>query len=204
MTITASAFATPVHLRCEYRDNPLGIDQMSPRLSWMSDNSERNWKQAAYQVLVASAEERLQVGSTDIWDSGKIASSESIGIAYRGPDLESRKRYYWKVLVWDGAGKSYESSESAWWEMGLLHPGDWKAKWIRWQYPDEDSERAAIRWIWVKGQDPLTVVPKTTATFQLRLRLKQKPRDAALFVAVRGSFAARINGHDVGGKKHRR
>ncbi len=81
----------PVHLRCEYLENPLGIDAASPHLSWQSDNSERNWKQAAYEVLVASSDENLRAGKADIWDSGKVDSAESVGIAYRGPALESRK-----------------------------------------------------------------------------------------------------------------
>ena len=113
MSLTAAAAAAPVHLRCEYLANPLGIDKAAPQLSWQSDNSERNWKQAAYQILVASSAERLGAGSSDVWDSGRKTSSESVGIAYAGPALESRRRYYWKVRVWDSAGQAFESSESA-------------------------------------------------------------------------------------------
>jgi hypothetical protein len=133
VVLTSAAAATPVRLRCEYLENPLGIDAASPRFSWQSDNSERNWMQAAYQVLVASNDENLRSGKADVWDSGKVDSAESVGIVYRGPALESRKRYYWKVRVWDAAGQVSESTEAAWWEMGLLHATDWKAKWIRWQ-----------------------------------------------------------------------
>src|SRR5579864_7846065 len=95
------ASATPVHLRCEYRQNPLGIDAAEPHLSWQSDNSQRNWNQAAYQVLVASSLDSLRAGHPDVWDSGKTDSDESVGIAFKGPSLESRKRYYWAVRVWD-------------------------------------------------------------------------------------------------------
>ena len=100
----------------------------SPHLSWQSDNSERNWKQVAYEVLVSNSRETLQVGKGDVWDSGKIDSPDSVGITYRGPALQSRKRYVWKVRVWDAAGRVSESTEAAWWEMGLLHANDWKAK----------------------------------------------------------------------------
>src|SRR5208283_2892961 len=136
LSFTVTAWSAPVHLRCEYVVNPLGIDQSSPRLSWQSNNSERNWKQAAYQILVASTPELLSAGNADIWDSGRNNSDESVDIAYRGPALESRRRYYWKVRVWDAAGQTSESDESAWWEMGLLHPEDWKAKWIAWKNPE--------------------------------------------------------------------
>jgi alpha-L-rhamnosidase len=194
----AAAFAKPVHLRCEFLVNPLGIDQTAPRLSWQSDDSERNWKQAAYQILVASNAEAL---NADIWDSGKQDSSESVDIAYGGRELQSRRRYYWKVRVWDSAGRVSESSEMAWWEMGLLHPDDWKAKWIRWNNPEDAADRDAIRWIWIKGQDAFAVVPKSTVVFRTNLRLDERPRDAALFLVSRGNFSAKVNGHDTGRKR---
>ena len=200
VVLTAAASAAPVQLRCEYLVNPLGIDQGAPRLSWRSDNAERNWAQSAYEVLVASSPERLSAGAADIWDSGRRESSESVGIAYAGPALDSSRRYYWKVRVWDSAGQLSESSESAWWEMGLLHPADWKAKWIRWDNPEDQADRKEIHWVWVKGQDALAVPWKTSATFRVQLTLPEKPRDAVLLLAVRGSFVATVNGHQVGGR----
>ncbi len=89
--LAGAASATPVHLRCEYLENPLGLDVASPHLSWQSDSTERNWKQGAYEILVASNDENLRTGKADIWDSGKVDSAESVGIAYRGPALESQK-----------------------------------------------------------------------------------------------------------------
>jgi alpha-L-rhamnosidase len=199
--LTSAASATPVHLRCEYLENPLGIDAASPHLSWQSDSAERNWKQVAYEVLVASSYDNLRAHKADVWDSGKVDSGESVGIAYRGPGLESRKRYYWKVRVWDAGGQVSESADAAWWEMGLLHPADWKAKWIRWKNPEDDADRQGIRWIWVAGQDALAVVPKTAATFRVAVDLSEKPRNAVLLLATRGDFVAKVNGHEVDAKK---
>ncbi len=199
--MAAVAAATPVHLRCEYMQNPLGIDASAPHLSWQSDNAERNWKQAAYEVLVASSSERLQAGQADVWDSGKTESDESVEIAYKGPALESRKRYYWKVHVWDTAGQVSDSVEEAWWEMGLLQVTDWKAKWITWQNPEDEADRKDIRWIWVEGQDALAVMPKASATFRVNVHVSEDPRAAALLLAVRGDYLAKVNGHVVGNKK---
>src|SRR5450755_101178 len=112
--LAACASGDPMHLRCEYRENPLGIDQRTPHLSWQSDNTERNWRQTAYEVLVASNDESLRAGKVDIWDSGKVDSAESVGITYRGPAPQSRRRYYWKVRVWDAEGHVSESAEAAW------------------------------------------------------------------------------------------
>ncbi len=198
--IAVTASATPVHLRCEYRQNPLGIDASEPHLSWQSDNSERNWKQAAYQVLVASSIELLRGGRPDFWDSGKTESDESVGIAYKGPSLESRKRYYWAVRVWDAAGQMSKSTEEAWWEMGLLHPSDWKASWIYWKNPEDEADRAGIRWIWLAGEDAFAAEPKKVANFRASFRLKEKPRTAVFTLAVRGSFTAKVNGDSVDSK----
>jgi alpha-L-rhamnosidase len=200
VALVIAASAAPVHLRCEYLENPLGFDVATPHLSWQSDSTERNWRQSAYEILVASTPERLSAGKADVWDSGKVDSGESVGIAYRGPALESRKRYYWKVRVWDAEGKSSESSETAWWETGLLHPTDWKAKWIRWNNPEDDADRKGIRWIWVPGQDALAVVPKTVATFRVSVNLSEKAQEAVLLLATRGDFVAKVNGHEVDAK----
>ena len=201
LTGAGSASAGPFHLRCEYLENPLGIDKASPQLSWQSDNTERNWEQAAYQILVASTLEQLRAGKADVWDSGKVNSSESVGIAYAGPKLETRHRYYWKVRVWDAHGQSSDSSETAWWEMGLLAPGDWKAQWISWKNPEADADRAGVRWIWVAGQDALRVAPKTAAVFRGTVNILQKPREGAFFLAVRGNYIAKVNGREVA-RKH--
>jgi alpha-L-rhamnosidase len=200
VVLASAASATPVRLRCEYLENPIGIDVSTPHLSWQSESSERNWRQAAYEILVASNDESLQAGKADIWDSGKVDSAESVGIAYRGPALESRKRYYWKVRVWDAGGQVSESAVRAWWETGLIYPTDWKAKWIRWKNPEDDADREGIRWIWVPGQDALAAVPNTVATFRVTLKLSEKARSAVLLLVTRGDFVAKVNGHEVDAK----
>jgi alpha-L-rhamnosidase len=195
--LASTASAAPVRLRCEHLENPRGIDMASPHLSWQSDSTERDWRQAAYEILVASNEENLRAGKADIWDSGKVDSAESVGIVYRGPAVDARTRYYWKVRVWDEGGQVSDSAEGAWWETGLLHATDWKAKWIRWKNPDDDDDRRGIRWIWVSGQDALSVVPKTAATFRVTVELSEKATDAALLLVTRGDFVAKVNGHEV-------
>ncbi len=200
VVMVSAAAATPVRLRCEYLENPLGIDAAAPHLSWQSDSAERNWTQAAYEVLVASSDANLRSGKADIWDSGKVVSGESVGIAYGGAALESRRRYYWKVRAWDVAGQTSESAEAAWWETGLLHATDWKAKWIRWKNPQDDADRQGIRWIWLPGQDALAAVPKTAATFRVAVKISEKPKEAVLLLTTRGDFVAKVNGHEVDSK----
>ncbi len=117
------------HLTCEYQNNPLGIDVRQPRLSWQIQSDRRGALQSAYQILVALSEQSLNNASDLLWDSGKIESDQSIHVPYISQPLSSGQRVYWKVRVWDETGQVIESS-SAWWEMGLLEPNDWKAQWI--------------------------------------------------------------------------
>ena len=39
-------------LRCEYRQDPVGIDVRRPRLSWKLSSSNRGAAQTGYQILV--------------------------------------------------------------------------------------------------------------------------------------------------------
>ena len=45
---------TVAGLRCEYRTDPLGIDEKRPRLSWRVESRRRAQKQTAYRILVAA------------------------------------------------------------------------------------------------------------------------------------------------------
>ena len=119
----------PVALRCEYRVNPLGIDEAQPRLTWRVESGERGQKQTAYQILVASSAAALKKNDGDLWDSGKIASGETVNVVYAGKPLGSRQQCFWKVCVWDKDGKA-QWSEPASWTMGLLKPEDWSANYI--------------------------------------------------------------------------
>ena len=94
----------------------------------------------------------------------------------------------------------FRTPRKPWWETGLLHTGDWKAKWIRWKNPEDEADRKGIRWIWAPAQDALAVVPKTAATFRLTVNLSEKAREAVLFLATRGDFIVKVNGREVDAK----
>ncbi len=120
----------PERLRCEYLSNPLGIGVRGPRLSWILRDPRRGAVQAAYQIRVAGSSERLAAGRADVWDTGKVVSDRTIHVVYRGRPLESGKSYCWQVRTWDARGRPSPWSRPARWSMGLLAPGDWKARWI--------------------------------------------------------------------------
>jgi alpha-L-rhamnosidase len=172
------------NLRCEYRDNPLGIDAGKPRLSWQFADPEfkiqnskseipRGQKQTAYQVLVASSEGLLKQDKGDLWDSKKVASDQSIQVEYAGMPLASRLYCHWKVRVWDQDGKVSAWSRPALWSMGLLNPEDWQAKWVK-----AGGETSP----WLRKEFTLTAVPER----------------ATAFVNVKGNYELYINGKKVG------
>jgi hypothetical protein len=127
------ATIAPARLRCEYQQDPIGLDTARPQLSWICqavDAGGRGLRQTAYQLLVASCEARLQEGKADRWDSGKIVSDQSTHVAYAGRPLASRERCFWKVRLWDQKGRLSAWSPIASFAVGLLAPGDWTARWI--------------------------------------------------------------------------
>jgi alpha-L-rhamnosidase len=130
---TATPTASPVQvdgLATDYAHDPLGIDVAAPQLSWKLKSPARGELQTAYQVLVSSSESNLAQSRGDVWDSGKMASGQSVDIRYGGAPLASQTRYYWKVRVWGGNGEPSTWSAPAWWETALLQQSDWTAKWI--------------------------------------------------------------------------
>ena len=41
-----------VNPRCEYRDEPLGINTLTPRFSWQISARDRGFLQSAYELIV--------------------------------------------------------------------------------------------------------------------------------------------------------
>lgn len=114
-------------LRCEYKVNPVGIDIMIPRFSWILSSDRRGIMQDAYQVQVAFGNNDF---SRPLWDSGRMDSDDSVHVEYGGPPLLPCTRYFFRVRVWDNHGLVSEWSEPAFWETGILRSEDWKALFI--------------------------------------------------------------------------
>lgn len=122
------------NLRTEYLNNPLGIDAKNPRLSWILKSDRKNVRQKTYHVIAALDEYFEEL----VWDSGNVASEDSIRVKYAGEKLLSGQRVFWKVTVSDGEEEAV--SKTAWFEMGLLNPQEWIARWIEPDQTDIDIE----------------------------------------------------------------
>ena len=198
--IPSLASIVPVKLQCEYRTNPLGIDVVSPRLFWQVQSSERDQSQTAYRILVASSREQLHENQGDLWDSGKVASDETINLVYAGKPLTSGEPCFWKVKVWDKNGQASDWSASAHWSMGLLSPGDWRGKWIGWDHGEVTNDFGEAQWIWFPEGNPQDQAPLGTRYFRRTFTLpaNQTVIEAILEISADDQFELFVNGRAAG------
>ena len=161
------------NLRCEYRTNPLGIDVLQPRLSWivLAPPNARGVTQSAYRILVASSPEKLAADQGDLWDSGQLESDQTGQISYAGSPLAAREECWWKVKLWDGNKVASGWSAPAHWSIGLLANSDWKAHWIGFDAPSDstiphEAEERLLKQPWVLAPWPADKLKPETAYFR--------------------------------------
>ena len=194
---TAFANIDPSSLRTEYLVNPVAIDKVTPRLFWKVTSNARNQRQGAYQIRVATSIGKL-ASRSDLWDTGRVASSETNHIIYAGTSLTSGQTAYWQVRVWDQNGKVSGWSPVARWSKGLQQ-GDWTGDWLaaitsKVQTPELGLKGA--KWIWYA---PEAAAPK--AGHRYFRKVFNLPADVAIkgAVSVTGdnSYSVALNGKEV-------
>lgn len=156
-----------INLKTEYLTNPIGIDIQNPRLMW---NCEGGTTQLAYQIAVND-------GKSVVWNSGKVYSG-SMSVSYP-LTIKSRQRLSWNVTLWDENDVEGETSETAFFETGLLSASDFVAKWISGNYRVNPRRRY-----------PVDCFRKT---FSAQTAVK-----ARLYITACGLYEAKINGNCVG------
>jgi alpha-L-rhamnosidase len=188
----------PKNLTCEYIKNPLGLDVLKPRLSWINiaSGSERGQSQTAWEIRVASTSEKLVAGNPDLWESGKVLSGESVNIAYDGKTLTSQQECWWQVRVWDKNRLVSEWSEPASWSMGLLAAEDWKASWIGVPWQD-DSSIPRLSYPGAKA-DSTSKLPYPAPYLRKTFVIDKEIASAKVFVTGLGFFELYLNGQKVG------
>lgn len=112
-----------IRLRCEYLNDPIGVDFTHPRLMW---NVEGGVKQTAYRIV------------TEKWDSGKVASSAMHADYPKA--LSDRERVSWRVCLWD------ENDEAGDWREAFFETGisAWQAQWITGDYAPKKNRRYPV------------------------------------------------------------
>ena len=189
----AVAGLTPTHLKCEYKTNPLAVGAARPRLSWWVESAERGQKQTAYRILAGS-----RPGASDLWDSGKVSSSETLHIPYVGKALSGGQQVFWRVQVWDKDGQITTSRVAQF--TRALDVSEWKSDWI--EAPKAPTvtdipNLKAASWIWRNdGANP----PKASRWFRMGF---VRPASAAVKIAITADDGYQIflNGKEVPGAR---
>ncbi|WP_270168189.1 alpha-L-rhamnosidase [Paenibacillus sp. SYP-B4298] len=118
---------------------------------------------------------------TLIWDSGKVESSQSVHVEYRGPELSSRTMYRYRVMVWNEAGEPSEWSTDGILETGIGGASAWQAQWIT---PDRDE-----------------IAADAQPSYLLRRSFELRPGVVAarVFATAAGVYELYVNGAKVSG-----
>ena len=192
----------PVNLKCGSWQNPLGIDDPNPRLSWQAVTTNANDRaqiETAYEIQVASSAALLAANQPDLWDSGKVVSAQPFNVPYGGSTLMSAQQVFWQVRVWDVNGQPSAWSPVANWTMGLLNQSDWQGSWL--VPPSTNSfDLTGCSWIWYPEGNPNQSAPVGTRYFRkvFSVRSDTALTGATLLVTADNNYTAYVNGTSVG------
>ncbi len=168
--------ASARYLRCNSMEEPLGLEDRRPVLSWEFAGGARGDMQSAYRIIAAGNGKDLAEDRGTLWDSGKVGSGATGQVEYAGESLAPFTRVFWKVKVWDKKGNASPWSKPASWTMGIIDQSLWKGKWIA--YPVGAIRNA----IW----------------FRKNLRVRKKVERALVHATAKGIYELYLNGRRIG------
>jgi alpha-L-rhamnosidase len=105
----------PTHLRAEHRDQPLGLGDPRPRISWRLPAGTTG--QTAYELHI------------DDRDPVRVATADNVLVPWPGRPLASGEGRSLRVRVWTEHGLSGWSPDLTV-EAGLLDATDWRVAWV--------------------------------------------------------------------------
>jgi len=162
--------------------SPINIENSIPNISWQIASSGKRQMQSAYRMQIASNEQKLNSGSYDYWDSGKIKSSQSSNIYPHEINLKSNSDYYVKVTSWNQDG--LESSAMTSFSTSLLKQSDWVAQWIGYGNLKDLNE----------GSDLDSLLGNRSQYLRKDFIVKKAIKRARVFVTGLGQYELYLNG----------
>ena len=157
-------------LLIEYKKNPMGMDEFSPRFSYRITGDCR--KQVRRQIRVWKEDGEC------VWDSSFVESDDTSQIPYLGKTLEKFTRYYWSVAVKDDKGNLFESGKENYFETAFMGR-KWTGKWITDMIPS--------------GRDMFTAPHRFFRDFELH----EVPVKARLYSSALGVYVPYLNGKRI-------
>ncbi len=97
----------PTGLLCDLLARPelTTIATPAPTFGWELNSDAPGDHQTACRVIVASDPALIAESRGDVWDSGRIERRDSLHLPYAGTPLQPGQVYFWRVCVWDMAGR---------------------------------------------------------------------------------------------------
>ena len=166
----------PENLKCEYLNNPIGIDATNPRLVWQMQVERPGAFQKTYQVFVGIDSAEVAGGKGKVWESGKVSSSV-FPVIYQGQQLQPFTRYFWSVKIQDEGGSWSNLSPVAFFETGMMGQENWKGSWI---------------------SDTYDYNLKPAPYLRKSFGVQKKVKSARAYIAVAGLYELYLNGEKVG------
>jgi alpha-L-rhamnosidase len=191
--VVAQGHLVPVDLRCAHQEEPLSVEMERVRFRWRTTGPGPGGRQTAYQVLVGRPDEEPSGRPELVWDSGRVESEDASDIAYSGAPLANARRHWWKVRVWDEAGRPSPYSAAAGFETAL-GPDAWEAVLIGLGPDNEPYEPPS-------GEgpvDPVILAMKPAPYLRRAFILDQEVRLARLHATALGTYQISLNGRRVG------
>lgn len=155
-------------LKIEYQNNPVGIDVLVPRFSWIILSNENGIFQTHYKIII-------EIDNEIVWDSKKIESDQSILIPYEGLKLKKQSIYNVTVEIWTNKGETAKIEGV--FETGLLNYENVTAKMITSGFAEENT---------------------ATPIFSKEFNPNKKIKHARIYATALGVYEIKINGSKVG------
>jgi alpha-L-rhamnosidase len=167
---------SPHSLRVEGLEEPLGITEREPFLSWRTGSP-----QVAYRLEVIDDRDGQM-----LFDSGRRVGAER-RLQLTDVGWRSRQRLRWTVRTWSDLDGESSAPAQATWEMGLLDHSDWQARWIGYADPGR-----------VTGEPEHVLDAQPPPYMRREFAVDTHVAAARLHVTALGLFEVWINGARVG------
>ena len=164
---------------CSLRE-PLGIDR-TPVFSWIITGDRKDDAQTSCRIVVGKDPGDVARGIGDVWDSGTVASDETLNVLYGGAKLCDRTTYYWKVFVRTKRGGCAESAVARF-STGFIEKR-FDGEWIGLPDARPEIDLSGASWIWRREGAPFDAVPASTLYFRFAFEIP-KNKTVARFTLV--------------------
>ncbi|MBC6112741.1 family 78 glycoside hydrolase catalytic domain [Pedobacter fastidiosus] len=175
----AGAFAQSfnvINLKTEYLQNPIGIDNPTPRFTWQMQDSKNGAKQTSFRILVDTDSIALTKADGKLWNTGWLKSDKQL-ITYSGQLLKPFTKYFWRIELSDGNKKKSNQAFISSFETGMMNMKNWQGSWI------SDNENPKL---------------KPAPYFRNTFTTNKKIKSARAYIAAGGLYELSINGKKIG------